>query len=431
MGTAHNKTPDKVVKRIISLYRKGISPSVISQEVGVTPTTIYNHLKLNNIPVRRPDLLNRLPKSLEPEVIRLYGSGMTMKEVGEKVGTSYTTVRNCLVRYGIELRTSVSYIDVHTFDEHFFDKIDTEEKAYFLGYLFADGCILQDRHYTIRLNLHEKDRAILERFKELIRSTAPLYRFNTLNQFCLQVTSKHAWHRLKQLGCVPRKTLILKYPRHLLPELERHFIRGYFDGDGTVGIYQQNSIRNGKKLQHPKVAASLLGTKNFCAGVAKTLKRDLNMVPTIYQTSEGNGRIAKLGVGGPQLTLQFLGYLYEGATIYLERKFQKYLEVKQYCQQMEERKAARPRICSKCSNKVLARGLCRSHYEEWKRESPDRPKCARCEKGIYARGLCITHYGEWRSHGSDRPRCKRCNDPAISNGMCQRHYKEAKKMNDV
>jgi hypothetical protein len=350
-----------------------------------------------------------------------------MYEVADAIGTSFTAVFNCLKRHGVKSRRSADYRPQNSFDEHFFDCITTEEQAYFLGYLYADGCVLSDRSYSIRINLQARDRAILERFRALLRSTYPLYYFKTLNQYCLQVPSRHMSEKLIALGCVRRKTLVLEYPDWLSPELERHFIRGYFDGDGTVGIYKTIAPKKGRAYSSPKAGLSITGTKAFCEGVADALHRALGIKLSLYQTEKGGGCVYVAGVGGPRLVGRVSEYLYDRATIYLERKHVKYLEIRTYCQGVDAERAARPKTCSTCDRKVLARGMCRHHYDEWKHTSADRPKCSICDDGIYAKELCRVHYSQWRHHGTDRPRCLACSDAAIANGYCQKHYKLYKK----
>ena len=420
----HNKLPESKIRKAIALYRKGHSSLVVAEKIGVSASTVCHYLRERGVDLHDPSLRNRLTNAQQKDVIRFYEAGKTMYEVADEIGTSYTTVFNCLKRHGVKSRRSADYRPSSFFDEHFFDNITTEEQAYFLGFMFADGCVLSDRNYSIRINLHEKDREILERFRALLRLTYPLYRFNTLNQYCLQVSSKHMSERLTELGCVRRKTLILKFPKWLPSELERHFIRGYFDGDGTVGIYEMKKPRTGRTTTHPKVSLSITGTKLFCQGTASVLQRDLGIKLSLYQTDKGGGRIYVAGVGGPRVVLRILDYLYEGATIFLERKHAKCREIQSYCDQVDAEKAARPKTCSECDRKVLARGLCRRHYDEWKHTDSDRPKCSKCNDGVYARGLCRTHYSEWRFHGADRSRCRACRDAAIANGYCQKHYKQ-------
>ena len=123
------------------------------------------------------------------------------------------------------------------FDEHKFEKIDTEEKAYWLGFLDADGCIHNGRNYDygIELGLQEQDYSHLVKFKDFIEKDNKICYREKINSYRYQFKNKTMNKDLINLGCVPHKSLILKFPdedqvpdNFLIP-----FIRGYFDGDGS------------------------------------------------------------------------------------------------------------------------------------------------------------------------------------------------------
>ena len=114
-----------------------------------------------------------------------------------------------------------------------FETIDTEEKAYWLGFLYADGSVSSKEH-KIELGLAEQDLKQIEKFRDFIgimnkisyRSTTKSYRYSFRSESCKEDLIKQ--------GCVPKKSLILNFPtENQVPKnLIRHFIRGYFDGDG-------------------------------------------------------------------------------------------------------------------------------------------------------------------------------------------------------
>ena len=114
-----------------------------------------------------------------------------------------------------------------------FETIDTEEKAYWLGFLYADGSVGSKEH-KIELGLAEQDLKQIEKFRDFIginnkisyRPTTKSYRYSFRSEFCKEDLIKQ--------GCMPKKSLILKFPTEdQVPQnLIRHFIRGYFDGDG-------------------------------------------------------------------------------------------------------------------------------------------------------------------------------------------------------
>lgn len=121
-----------------------------------------------------------------------------------------------------------------------FLNIDTEEKAYFLGLMYADGCIYQDGN-CCTITLQYQDRGLLEQIQKIF----PFFELKnrvkkTLNNaiYCeLYKTNKSLKADFVKNGCYPLKSG--KYKNLLfLPNIDEslihHFIRGYFDGDGSI-----------------------------------------------------------------------------------------------------------------------------------------------------------------------------------------------------
>lgn len=120
----------------------------------------------------------------------------------------------------------------------FFDSIDCPQKAWVLGWLFADGTHNPKRG-TIKVSLQATDIVVLKRIRNFIDSTIPIYTYGTMSEF--QVTNKtHMSKSLLSLGMLGNKTHLLCYP-DIPEELNSHFIRGVFEGDGGVSLYRGGS----------------------------------------------------------------------------------------------------------------------------------------------------------------------------------------------
>jgi len=136
---------------------------------------------------------------------------------------------------GIEFRTPSQSRKLYSVRETVFEQIDTEEKAYWLGFLLADGYV-GDEHTgrgRIELWLSEKDKGHIEAFGEFLQSTYPI-RADAKRKACgISIASDKMHDDLIRWGCVPRKSLVLRFPPLPFP-LCVHFIRGYFDGDGSA-----------------------------------------------------------------------------------------------------------------------------------------------------------------------------------------------------
>jgi hypothetical protein len=114
-----------------------------------------------------------------------------------------------------------------------FQNIDTEEKAYWLGFLYADGCV-HSQENKIELGLAEKDYEHLNKFRNFLQIKNKIAYRDSTKSYRLSFRSKKSKQDLIALGYIPCKSLLLHFPNsQQVPDyLIKHFIRGYFDGDG-------------------------------------------------------------------------------------------------------------------------------------------------------------------------------------------------------
>lgn len=217
-----------------------------------------------------------------------------------------------------------------SFNETIFDSIDTEEKAYWLGFLFADGTISSSplrndakTQYQIELSLSSKDLSHLEKFAKFIGYTQPLYCDETRCR--ISVYSKHMWQVLNANGCTPQKSLTLKFPKIELfkdIQLVYHFIRGYWDGDGCLSYSNK---------EHTKAEISVIGTDEILNPIISLICPDIK--PTLHILHPESQSITKyFNISGLN-AYNTISKLYKNSTIYLQRKYEKYLE---YCRLYEE-----------------------------------------------------------------------------------------------
>lgn len=206
--------------------------------------------------------------------------------------------------------------------EDFFNEINSQEKAYFLGILFADGYNNYDRN-NVRLALQENDIQILKDLKTLIypnkdKPFGVSKKENCNNLLYLDITNKHISNTLKQLGMVQNKTFLVTFP-NIPQELHNHFIRGYMDGDGCINYFLL-------KQKHFKCQLRMLGTLEFLQKVQSIINENSNTTGSIRK----RGNIYELAYSSRNQVLKACEYIYINSTIYLERKFNKYLEIKNY-----------------------------------------------------------------------------------------------------
>lgn len=249
----------------------------------------------------------KLPKAIK--------RGMTIKEISIHLDISESAVNRRLRKLGLNVP---NYHNALKFDNTVFDVIDTEEKAYWLGFLYADGCVNSDKN-IVSVSLKESDTEHLVKLKNFFKATSNkiVHRTVTLKgkiyyTCSFSVCDKHLKERLIELGCVPKKSLILKFPDISIfkyNSLVYPFIRGYIDGDGCLTF-----SKNGR------LELSLLGTENFLSGVQKIFP---NRFKSIHHIKRTKSDICKISVTGNNA--DYISYLlYQNATIYLQRKFDRF-----------------------------------------------------------------------------------------------------------
>ena len=224
-----------------------------------------------------------------------------------------------LKRNGIKNRTS----RFHKYDENFFETIDNEDKAYWLGFLYADGSVRKrSRSSEMRLKLSVKDIDHLRRFKDILKTDSPIITKN--EQSLIYICGKKIVNDLINKGCVPNKTSIIKFPI-LEKDLVKHFIRGYFDGDGSIEFTNKNSP------SFNIVSGSFL----FLNEIKKEISSNCNIRnPKIYISSNGHyGNIFWNSI--PDIVSIYF-YMYKDANIYLDRKKQKFLNIIEYIKTKEK-----------------------------------------------------------------------------------------------
>ena len=239
----------------------------------------------------------------------LNSSGYTQKEMAKLLGVSRTTVQRNLKK--IKLSTP-NYHNSIKFDNSVFDIIDTEEKAYWLGFLYADGSVGKTNN-NVELSLSVKDISHLEKFKKFLK-TPKTIKVSTITvnnkQFerCrLIVTDKHLKQSLIKCGCTPKKSLTITFPnKNIISEnLIYPFIRGYVDGDGSITFSKSGRLE-----------LLIIGTKEFLETVVEifpefhTLKKDKRWKGNTFYISISSDKADTV-----------LTKLYKNASIYLDRKY--------------------------------------------------------------------------------------------------------------
>lgn len=254
-------------------------------------------------------------------------------ELGREYKVSKESINYILRVRGITILNNRSKLNrKYTLNENYFDKIDTEEKSYFLGLLYADG-YNHEKNSCISLQLQDRDKKILEKFNIEINSNRPLsiIRNSVKNPmwkdaYKLTINSKHMSQRLSEIGCFQAKSLTLKFPSHdIIPDnLINHFLRGYMDGDGCIYYKLKIGKRNGKCF---RTKISLVSTNDFCQSTKLIIEQKLSINCHVQNKSKNN--ITKdFVITGDRNSVIFLNWIYKDSTTYLNRKHKSYEKLK-------------------------------------------------------------------------------------------------------
>lgn len=264
----------------------------------------------------------------EKEIIDMYtNQKISTVKIGKYFSVGHKTIAKVLQKYNIP-RTNVGRRR-YDLDEHYFDSIDTPNKAYILGLFYADGYNSLDKR-TIRLQLQYTDKDILEDIRKELNSEKPLKfircsdkvasnGFISKDMYQLEIYSSHMCQVLEKLGMVQNKSLVLTFPTFLDESLYVHFIRGYFDGDGSFCPHYT-------KKGWFQALVTITSTEVFCESCLNIIRRETGVGGGIYDASSHNGITKVIYISGTNQAKKFFEWLYKDAELYLKRKHDLYIQ---------------------------------------------------------------------------------------------------------
>lgn len=274
-----------------------------------------------------------VPNEIQGQIINDYINGSSVLSLTKKYGYKYDKTYSIIKNNGIEIRGNDYNSKVYSVDSHVFDVIDTEEKAYWLGFLYADGCVMSTgSNYKLSLAISTEDIDHLRKFQKFLKTNNPIkvYKGNHNNEYCrIYVIDEHLCKQLISKGCTVRKTETLTFPEFLNDDLVRHFIRGYIDGDGCITFHKH-------QINHDRLvfALKICGTKELLTDFHRRLPINKKTdSPVLQKRRKNDVNNYSLEYGGNLQALRLLDYLYGDSNIYLNRKYERYLLLANYCSQ--------------------------------------------------------------------------------------------------
>ena len=263
-----------------------------------------------------------ISEELKQEIRNYYLSEpMTKRQVGIKYNLSEPTIIKILKDVPMWPKAKINNPNLK---EHFFETIDTEEKAYFLGLLIADGNVFKDnsgRQASISITLDLNDEYMLLKFKEVLNTNTNI---GHDGRGCGQIAvrSNIMAEDLAKYGIVPRKTLTTYLPQ-IDEKYMPHLLRGILDGDGSIRAVQTEQQN---RFAH---YIGFCGTHQLMEDISNYCKKlNLSVIPKVYDYADK--ALSDIKIQGKNDMYIFGEHIYKDATIFLIRKKEKYDYFKQH-----------------------------------------------------------------------------------------------------
>jgi len=260
-------------------------------------------------------------------IINEFNKGIRLWQIAEKYNCDYTVIRSRLKKW---INYKSNYNLKFNLNENYFETINTPNKAYFLGLMYSDGCVREGkkRSKQLMICLQEGDENVLRDFIKELKFTGDLYfnnrtdktcsfrgnSYKSMNFYKLHVSSTKLCNDLIKLGCIPRKSLALKFPteEQVSKEFLPYFILGLLDGDGWASI-----DKNGH------VSVGFTGTYHVLEGIRNFLHEKINF--SNENQIKNNIGCYRLCYGGKKQLKKFFNLVYKDINIFINRKKDKFL----------------------------------------------------------------------------------------------------------
>lgn len=279
-------------------------------------------------------IISKFIEEEKQKIIDLYKTGKTpgqiCKEVDSLKNRKPQTLYPILIKAGLYQKKDKNDLRRFKVNDNYFDKIDNEHKAYWLGLLLADGFLSNSGHATesFGISLSIKDKYILEEFVKDLESTYTVKEYigkskfeNSCTDFAyakILIKSKQIFKRLIEYGFTVKKSYNGIVPeKHIPDDLKIHFIRGYFDGNGGL------SIGSGSHLY----TLDFTGTKEIITWILKYFDKENLKLQERHPDRDNNN--VSIKISGDKQIYSIMSRIYKDATIYLTRKYDRYLKLQE------------------------------------------------------------------------------------------------------
>ena len=246
-------------------------------------------------------------------------------KTGKLVGVNERIVRKVLIQNNIHIRSlaeanAANSINVRKYsvNDDYFDN-ESHNMAYILGFLSADGTVSRNGN-RIKIGLSSVDRNFLELIKEELGVEKKIFDYETNNGYLvseLSFNSQKIKQKLAEYNVVPGKTETFTFPTNLSKKYWIDFIRGYFDGDGSVGTAGPSAIRWQICSHRPQVLETIVEFLFEEYGIPKV---------SVQKNEHGNSFLYTIQYSNNS-TRKIFQILYTPNSLYLPRKFEKFKSI--------------------------------------------------------------------------------------------------------
>lgn len=254
-------------------------------------------------------------------VIDLFNKNLSQKKIGELLNVKQSRISDIVRELGLKRDKSLLNLNKLKLDINYFKNIDDYHKAYWLGFICADGSINKQNN---KMTLVSKDKENIEKFKEDIKSEHTISEYDYFDKrtnkyykrYIIQITTKPFVMNIIKHGVTNNKTNELIFPE-ISEELYSYFIAGLFDGDG--GIVVRNDTHY--------LSINLISTKELLIKIQDYLYEKFNIsYLKLKKVTERKNNVYKMFLYKD--AFKFLDFIYNknNKELYLQRKYTKYEE---------------------------------------------------------------------------------------------------------
>jgi hypothetical protein len=219
-------------------YKKE-SSKLIAQKLNITCQKVQSIARKIGV----AEFSNKIKIIINDILIDYYNNKQTIKQICYKFKIGKSTVLEILRKHGCGGRKPHETGIIYNCDINFFESIDTPEKAYWFGFIAADGNICNGK---LQIRLHEKDKDHIKKFCDRIEYNGPIFQEKLKSTVGVIISRKKIINDLKKYGLTENKTLNID--QHIFDKIPKKFlwpaIHGYIDGDGGFSKNKKNKFPN-------------------------------------------------------------------------------------------------------------------------------------------------------------------------------------------